>query len=221
MPVVLIMSMVGQPRPVKQARETIAAAINSSPEEIIFTSGATEANNLAIKGVAEAYFAKGRHLVTVVTEHRAVLDPCHYLEKLGFEVTILPVGADGLIDLELLEKSLRPDTILLSIMAANNEIGVIQPLAAIGAICRQYQVLFHTDGRQAIGKIPLDVEEMNIDLMSLTAHKVHGRKGIGALYVRRETPESVSPLKFKGEARKKDCDRVQYLHRKLSVLPRQ
>ena len=171
---------------VKQARETIAAAINSSPEEIIFTSGATEANNLAIKGVAEAYFAKGRHIVTVVTEHRAVLDPCHYLEKLGFEVTILPVGADGLIDLELLEKSLRPDTILLSIMAANNEIGVIQPLAAIGAICRQYQVLFHTDAAQAIGKIPLDVEEMNIDLMSLTAHKVHGPKGIGALYVRRK-----------------------------------
>ncbi|MBE8995763.1 cysteine desulfurase family protein [Microcystis aeruginosa] len=173
---------------VKQARETIAAAINSSPEEIIFTSGATEANNLAIKGVAEAYFAKGRHIVTVVTEHRAVLDPCHYLEKLGFEVTILPVGADGLIDLELLEKSLRPDTILLSIMAANNEIGVIQPLAAIGAICRQYQVLFHTDAAQAIGKIPLDVEEMNIDLMSLTAHKVHGPKGIGALYVRRRNP---------------------------------
>jgi cysteine desulfurase len=173
---------------VKQARETIAEAIGASPEEIIFTSGATEANNLAIKGVAEAYFSQGRHIITVQTEHRAVLDPCHYLETLGFEVTFLSVQADGLVDLDQLGKAIRPDTILVSIMAANNEIGVIQPLAEIGALCHQHEVLFHTDAAQGIGKIPLDVNAMQIDLMSLTAHKVYGCKGIGALYVRRRNP---------------------------------
>ncbi|MEG3437127.1 IscS subfamily cysteine desulfurase [Pannus brasiliensis CCIBt3594] len=173
---------------VTKARETIAAAIHATPEEIVFTSGATEANNLALKGVAEAYFSKGRHLITVQTEHRAVIDPCHYLESLGFEVTFLPVGEDGLIDVDLLRKSLRPDTILVSIMTANNEIGVIQPIAEIGAVCRQYEVLFHTDAAQAIGKIPLDVNAMNIDLLSLTAHKIYGPKGIGALYIRRRDP---------------------------------
>ncbi|PSF39083.1 IscS subfamily cysteine desulfurase [Aphanothece hegewaldii CCALA 016] len=170
---------------VKKAREILATAIHCSPEEIIFTSGATEANNLAIKGIAEAYFTKGRHIITVQTEHRAVLDPCQYLQSLGFEITYLPVQADGLLDLEQLEKTIRPDTILVSVMAANNEIGVIQPLEKIGAICRQHEVLFHTDAAQAIGKIPLDVEQMNLDLVSLTAHKVYGPKGIGALYVRR------------------------------------
>ncbi len=173
---------------VKQARAILADAINATPEEIVFTSGATEANNLAIKGVAEAYFQKGRHIITVETEHNAVLDPCHYLRSLGFEVTFLPVQSDGLIDLTQLEKAIRPDTILVSVMAANNEIGVIQPLAEIGAICRQHQVLFHTDAAQAIAKIPLDVAAMNIDLMSMTAHKVYGPKGIGALYVRRRNP---------------------------------
>jgi cysteine desulfurase len=173
---------------VTKARETLARGINTTPEEIVFTSGATEANNLAIKGVAEAYFSKGRHIITLQTEHRAVLDPCHYLEGLGFEVTFLPVQKDGLVDLDRLEKSIRPETILVSILAANNEIGVIQPLAEIGAICRRYGVLFHTDAAQAIGKIPLDVEGMNIDLMSLTAHKIYGPKGIGALYVRRRNP---------------------------------
>jgi cysteine desulfurase len=173
---------------VKQARETLAGAIGSIPEEIVFTSGATEANNLAIKGVAEAYFAKGRHLITVATEHNAVLDPCRYLQTLGFEVTILPVQSDGLIDLDQLEKAIRPDTVLVSVMAANNEIGVLQPLAEIGALCHRHNVLFHTDAAQAIGKIPLNVQTMQIDLMSLTAHKVYGPKGIGALYVRRRNP---------------------------------
>ncbi|NBD34182.1 MAG: IscS subfamily cysteine desulfurase [Cyanobacteria bacterium] len=174
---------------VKQAREIIAEAIQATPEEIIFTSGATEANNLAIKGVAEAYFSAGQHIITVATEHRAVLDPCQYLESLGFEITFLPVTEDGLIDLETLKQTIREDTILVSVMAANNEIGVLQPLAEIGQICREKEVLFHTDAAQAIGKIPLDVEAMNIDLMSLTAHKVYGPKGIGALYVRRRQPK--------------------------------
>ena len=174
---------------IKQARSAIADSINSTAEEIIFTSGATEANNLAIKGVAEAYFSQGKHLITVETEHRAVLDPCRYLESLGFEVTYLVVDAEGLINLEQLKDAIRPDTILVSVMAANNEIGVLQPLTAIGEICHRHQVLFHTDAAQAIAKIPLDVEKMQIDLMSFTAHKLYGPKGIGALYVRKKNPK--------------------------------
>lgn len=173
---------------VKRSRELIAQGINATPEEIVFTSGATEANNLAIKGVAEAYFNKGRHIVTVQTEHSAVLDPCAYLESLGFEVTYLPVHSDGLVDLEALEKSLREDTILVSVMAANNEIGVLQPLAEIGRRCRDRGILFHTDAAQAIGKIDLNVEAQCIDLLSMTGHKIYGPKGIGALYVRRRQP---------------------------------
>ncbi|MGJ5675982.1 MAG: cysteine desulfurase family protein [Nostochopsis sp.] len=173
---------------VKKSREILAEAINATPEEIVFTSGATEANNLAIKGVAEAYFQKGQHIITVATEHNAVLDPCKYLQTLGFEITIIPVQKDGLIDLNQLEKSFRPDTILVSVMAANNEIGVLQPLTEIGEMCRERGVIFHSDAAQAMSKIPLDVQAIQIDLMSFTAHKFYGPKGIGALYVRRRNP---------------------------------
>ena len=173
---------------IKKSRETISNSINAQPEEIVFTSGATEANNLAIKGVAESYFSHGKHIITVQTEHSAVLDPCRYLESLGFEVTYLPVEPDGLLSLPSLEKAIRPETILVSVMAANNEIGVLQPLKEIGALCQKREILFHTDAAQAIGKVPLDVQAMNIHLMSMTAHKVYGPKGIGALYVRRRHP---------------------------------
>ncbi len=189
---------------VKQAREMIAKAINASPEEIIFTSGATEANNLAIKGVAEAYFSQGQHIITVATEHRAVLDPCLYLESLGFEVTFLSVDEDGLIDLDVLADSIRSDTILVSVMVANNEIGVLQPIQEIGRICRENEVFFHTDAVQALAKMPLDVEAMNIDLMSLTAHKLYGPKGIGALYVRRRNPRVRLASQIQGGGQERD-----------------
>ena len=183
---------------IKKSRGTIANVINAQPEEIVFTSGATEANNLAIKGVAEAYFEHGKHIITIQTEHSAVLDPCRYLESLGVEVTYLPVDAEGLVKLSVLEQAIRPETILVSVMAANNEIGVLQPLAEIGALCQQHDVLFHTDAAQAIGKIPLDVQAMNIHLMSMTAHKVYGPKGIGALYVRRRQPRVNLAAQFHG-----------------------
>lgn len=188
---------------VKQARGILSEAIGCTPEEIVFTSGATEANNLAIAGVAEAYFSKGRHIVTVQTEHRAVLDPCKYLQQLGFEVTFLPVSRDGLLDLQQLETSLRSDTILVSVMVANNEIGVIQPIAEIGSLCRDRGILFHSDAAQAIGKIPLNVQAMNVDLMSLTAHKVYGPKGIGALYVRRRNPKVKLAPQIRGGGQEK------------------
>jgi len=173
---------------VENAREILAEAIAAEPTEIIFTSGATEANNLAIKGIAEAYLSEGKHIVTSQTEHSAVLAPCRYLETLGFEVTYLPVGADGLIALSDLEKALRTDTVLVSVMAANNEIGVLQPIEQIGKICRDRNIIFHTDAAQALGKILLNVQTMHIDLLSMTAHKLYGPKGIGALYVRRKNP---------------------------------
>ncbi|AFY69188.1 Cysteine desulfurase [Thalassoporum mexicanum PCC 7367] len=173
---------------VSSAREVLATAIAAEPEEIVFTSGATEANNLAIKGVAEAYLTKGRHIITMQTEHNAVLDPCAYLESMGFEVTYLPVQTNGLINVTELEQAIRADTVLVSVMAANNEIGVLQPIAQIGQICHDRNVLFHTDAAQAIGKIQLDVQAMHIDLLSITAHKIYGPKGIGGLYVRRKNP---------------------------------
>jgi cysteine desulfurase len=170
---------------VERARAQIAAIIGANEKEIIFTSGATESNNLAIKGVARFYKDKKRHVITCVTEHKCVLDSCRHLELEGFRITYLPVQKNGLIDLDLLRASIADDTVLVSIMAVNNEIGVIQPLAEIGRICRERKVFFHTDAAQAVGKIPLDVEAMQIDLMSISGHKIYGPKGIGALFVRR------------------------------------
>jgi cysteine desulfurase len=173
---------------VEKARKQIADLIGATSKEIIFTSGATESNNLAIKGVAEMYAEKGNHIITAATEHKAVLDTCKKLEKLGYRVTYLPLKGDGLIDLEMLKESFTDKTILVSIMYANNEIGVVQPIAEIGRMCRERGVLFHTDGVQVIGKIPVNVNTDNIDIMSITAHKVYGPKGVGALYVRRKAP---------------------------------
>jgi cysteine desulfurase len=173
---------------VETAREQIAKLIGATAKEIIFTSGATESNNLAIKGIAEMYRERGNHIITQVTEHKAVLDTCKRLEKYGYRVTYLPVKADGLIDLEDLKRAIDDKTILVSIMAANNEIGVLQPIREIGKICHEKNVIFHTDAVQAVGKIPVNVIADNIDVLSLTAHKIYGPKGVGALYVRRRNP---------------------------------
>lgn len=180
---------------VDQAREQIAHLIHCDPKEIIFTSGATESDNLALKGVAEMYREKGNHIITVVTEHKAVLDSCKRLEKMGYQVTYLPVKTDGMVDLDALRAAITDKTILISVMMANNEIGVIQPVAEVGKIAKERGVIFHCDATQGVGKIPVDVQAMGIDVMAFSAHKIYGPKGIGALYVRKKNPRvRIAPI---------------------------
>lgn len=174
----------GAKKAVNQAKRTIAGAIGAKPEEIYFTAGGTEADNWALKAAAEAYESKGRHIITTKIEHHAVLHTCEYLEKKGFEVTYLGVDRDGLVDLEELKAAIRPDTILISVMFANNEIGTIEPIAEIGAIARKHGILFHTDAVQAFGQVPVNVEELKVDMLSASGHKFNGPKGIGFLYIR-------------------------------------
>lgn len=184
---------------VDKAREQIAKVINAHADEIIFTSGATESNNIALFGVAEKYAKKGQHIITCTTEHKAILDCCAALEKRGYRITYLPVDEFGVVDLGALKDAIASDTILISIMAANNEIGTIAPLKEIGKIAREHGVLFHSDGAQAVGHIPLDVQDMNIDILSMSAHKIYGPKGVGALYRRRSNPRvNLSPVIYGG-----------------------
>lgn len=181
---------------VEEARSHVAQLIGADPKEIIFTSGATESNNMSIKGVARFFGRSGkkRHVITTQTEHKCVLDSCRHLQDEGFDVTYLPVQSNGLIKMSDLEAAIRPDTALVSIMTVNNEIGVIQPIEEIGALCRKNKVFFHTDAAQAVGKIPLDVNKMKIDLMSISGHKIYGPKGIGACYVRRRPRVRLDPI---------------------------
>lgn len=183
---------------VEEARAQVANIIGADPKEIIFTSGATESNNIAVKGVGRFYASKKKHIITTQTEHKCVLDSCRALEGEGFTVTYLPVKTNGILDLEELERAITPETSLVSVMAVNNEIGVKQPLAEIGKLCRAKKVFFHTDAAQAVGKIPLNVNDMNIDLMSISGHKIYGPKGIGAIYIRRRPRVRVEAIQSGG-----------------------
>lgn len=184
---------------VEKGRSQIAQLIGADSKEIIFTSGATESNNIAIKGVGRFYGAKKKHIITTQTEHKCVLDSCRALEGEGFKITFMPVNTNGLIDLEALEREITPETSLVSIMAVNNEIGVVQPLADIGKLCRSKKVFFHTDAAQAVGKIPINVNEMNIDLMSISGHKIYGPKGIGVIYIRRRPRVRIEAIQSGGK----------------------